>query len=194
MSEPFEPNPAPPTWTAVGPDDDAAPPPIPTWAKVLGVTALALLVVLAGLLGTALGRWSPTPAPSATPSPSPSPSFELTPPVQVGEFVAGDITESAGPAPLNQRIVRASYSDGTDRLLLVLTWPEEDIDTFVTGAGIEDAQELTAGTICGTSLDTDLPACARLSGDTGLLLLAVTEQRPTVVAALLSEFERALVD
>lgn len=184
-------------WKAVGGKADAPErPPIPLWAKALGLALIAAIIVLAGVLGASLGRSGPAPTASVSPSPSPSPSppFVLEPPVQVGEFVAGEPTESRGPAPLNQRIVQATYTDGTDRLLLVMTWPEESVDDFIAGAGIEGAEELTAGTMCGSSVDTGLPACARMYEDTGLLLLAVTEDiGPTVVAALLNEFERALI-
>lgn len=194
MSEAPTPNPS-STWTKVGDDKSATPPPpMPTWAKAAGLGLLALIMVLAGILGASLGRSGPAPTlePSESPSPSPTPPFELEAPVQVGEFVAGDVTETQGPAPLNQRIVRANYTDGTDKLLFVITWPEEDLDEFVAGAAIEGAEELTPGTMCGTSLDTEYSACARLSGDVGLMLLGVTELRPTVVAAFLTEFERAL--
>lgn len=195
MSDPLEPGSA--TWTAVDEPSEPTPPPMPTWAKAAGIALLAAIVILAGVLGASLGRSGPAPtlepSPSPSSSPSPTPAFRLEAPVQVGEFVAGEVNETRGPAPLNQRIIRADYSDGTDRLLLAITWPEEDVDDFVAGAGIEGAEELTAGTMCGTSLDTGFPACARLSGgDTGLLLLGVTEISPTVVAALLTEFERAL--
>lgn len=178
----------PETWTPV----DAAPPEPPQrrqwWVAAAGPALLVLLLVLGGLVGGALGR-SAVPK---DPSPGPEPSFAVDPPVQVGDMVRGEVTESSGPAPENQRIVRADYSDGVNKVIFVMTWPEDDVDSYLADAGIEGASAIGAGTLCGTSVDTSLPACGRIAQQTGLLLLAVTEHATSDVATLLGEFEAAV--
>lgn len=163
----------------------------PWWELAAGPAIVIVLLIVGALVGASLGRMSAAPASSS--SPSPSPSFALEPPVQVGDLVRGEITESEGPAPDNQRIVRADYSDGANRMIFVMTWPVTDASAFVSDAGVEGIVDSGGGTLCGTSIDTSLPACGRVLDGTGLLLLAVTEQATSDVAALLTDFEAAVV-
>ena len=178
----------PSTWTAVAAEEPAAPPQGPRWARLVGPAAAAALVVLGGIIGAGLGGATDGSAPGA----SPSPKLSMEPPVQVGEFVRGGVTESSGPAPENQRIVRADYSDGADKLVFVMTWPEDDLTAYVADAGVEETGEAMPGTICGTSVDSNFPACARITEETGLLLLAVTEQSEAAVLGMLGQFDAAV--
>ncbi|HSO69923.1 MAG TPA: hypothetical protein VLQ67_09815 [Arachnia sp.] len=174
-------------WTAVS--DDTTQPPAPWFGRLLGPAIAAALVVAGGLIGAGLGGATGS---SESPTPAPSPKLTMDPPVQVGDLVRGDVTESGGPAPENQRIVRADYSDGVNKVIFVMTWPEEDAATYVADAGVEDAAEVGGGTLCGLSVDTSLPACGRVTEETGLLLLAVTEHATQDLAVLLTEFQTAV--
>ncbi|HJE51851.1 MAG TPA: hypothetical protein K8V15_07720 [Tessaracoccus flavescens] len=193
MSEPSS-QPTPEGWKPAS-VEPPAPAPIPTWVKATALVLAALLVALAIVVGSSLGRSSrPQPSETPTESPTPSPSFVFEAPTAVGEFVAGEKVESEGPAPANQKIARANYFDGTDRLVFAMTWPVEDLSTFLTDAGIEAAAERpgTDGVMCGKSIDTNRAACATLEDDAALLLLAVTEVPETRLAPLLAEFSTAL--
>lgn len=182
------PTPARAAWTAVSDDDPK--PPAAWWERLLGPAIATALVVTGGLIGAGLGGADGA---SQPPTPSRSPKLTMSPPVQVGDLVRGDVSESTGPAPENQRIVRADYSDGANKVIFVMTWPEEDAVAYVTDAGIQDAVEtIGSGTLCGLSVDTSLPACGRVSQETGLLLLAVTEHATEDLAEILIEFERAV--
>ena len=88
--------------------------------------------------------------------------------------------------------MRADYSDGADKLIFVMTWPEEDLSAYVTDAGVQSANEAEPGTLCGTSIDTTFTACGRIKEETALLLLAVTEQTEPAVLHLLGEFDAAV--
>lgn len=180
---------APESWEPVSPADVVRP--RPWWVAAAGPALLVVLLVLGGIIGGALGRSVGTTSP--TPSSSPTPPYVMDPPIQVGDLVRGAVTESSGPAPENQRIVRADYSDGVNKVIFVMTWPEDDVSTYVADAGVEGANEVgRAGTLCGTSLDTSLPACGRISQGTGLLLLAVTEHATAELATQLAAFEDAV--
>lgn len=175
-------------WTAVS--DDTTQPPAPWWHRLLGPAIAAALVVAGGLIGAGLGGATGS---SQSPTHAPSPTLTMDPPVQVGDLVRGDVTASDGPAPENQRIVRADYSDGVNKVIFVMTWPQEDAATYVADAGVEGASAVGGGgTLCGLSVDTSLPACGRVTEETGLLLLAVTEHATEDLAALLTEFETAV--
>lgn len=161
------------------------------WRTVAGPIIVAVLMVVGGVVGASLGRSAGVPA-DVDHSASSSPTFVMDPPIQVGDLVRGEVTESSGPAPANQRIVRADYSDGANKFIFIMTWPEDSASTYVSDAGIENIVEVSAGTLCGTSVDTSLPACGLVSDGTGLLLLAVTEQDTAAVASALRDFEAAV--
>lgn len=176
------------TWTAVPVDETRIPPSAPRWASLVGPAIAGALVLAGGLIGAGLGAASVV----SEPEPTPSPKLSMDPPVQVGEFVRGKVTESTGPAPESQRIVRADYSDGADKLIFVMTWPEENLADYVADAGVESVAEVELGTLCGMSLDTSFSACGRIKEDTGLLLLAVTEQSESAVLDILGRFDSAV--
>lgn len=179
-------------WTAVSREEPARPP-LPASVKFGGLALLAVLLVAAVLGGIALGGGFRG---SASSSPTPTPAFSMELPVQVGDFVRGDATASQGPAPQNQDIVRADYSDGTNRVVVLLTFPEPDVISFLKDAGIDTSQltgQQTAGDgiHCGTSVDTGQEACALVDDSTGLLVLSLTENDEDV-HSLVSQFHEAL--
>lgn len=180
-------------WRPVAPGEHRARTPLPPAVKWGGLGILALLLVGAVLAGIAMGGGF---APADSPSPTPTPALAMEPPVQVGDFVRGELTESQGPAPAQQRIVRADYSDGAAKLVLLLTFPEHDVADFLLAAGIErpEAGEVVGldGVACGVSADTTRPACGKVVDNTGLLVVSLTDTGEAEVRELLSEFETSL--
>lgn len=189
------------------PVDASAPaphhPPLPRAVKIGGLAGLGVLLVAAILLGVALGGGFGDP--EHTPSASASPALNMELPVQVGDYVRGDITTSQGPAPDNKRIARADYSDGEHSVVVLLTFPETDLPDFLSAAGVETDQAsqsaspspsasvvLPPDVLCGPSLDTGKQACGRIVDNTGLLVATVTEQDEQAVEKLLEEFQQAV--
>ncbi|MBK7822173.1 MAG: hypothetical protein IPJ61_14215 [Tessaracoccus sp.] len=180
-------------WRPVAPEG-ARKAPLPPAVKYGGLGLLALLIVAAVVIGIALGGGFTPEEP--TPTPTPKPALLMDPPVQVGDFVRGELTTSEGPAPANQRIVRADYSDGTNKLVLLLTFPESDVADFLAAAGIEHPEggviELLEGVSCGVSADTTLPACGKVVDGTGILIVSLTDAEVGDVRERLNDFTTAL--
>ena len=184
---------APPAVTDPTPLMDAAipdpPPPIPLWVKIAGLGGVAVLLVLSLWLGLTLGAPGPTASPST--KPSPSATWELAAPQQVGDFVQGEVSESMDPAIEERRIITSGYSDGTDRIVVVLSRPEPDIRTYLANAAISDVTEVGEAS-CGTSSDTGAPVCVRIVDDSAVMVLGLTEQSHTVLAGNVEAFIQAL--
>ena len=181
-------------WRPVAPSGSPPRRPLPPAVKYGGLALLALLLVAAVLIGIALGGGFTSPEPEPTKPPTPALSME--PPVQVGDFVRGSLTNSEGPAPDHQRIVRADYSDGSNKLVLLLTFPETDVADFLTAAGIEHPEggvvDLIEGVSCGVSADTTRPACGKVVENTGILVVSLTEADEQDVRTHLTDFTTAL--
>jgi hypothetical protein len=181
-------------WRPVAPSAGATRRPLPPAVKYGGLALLALLLVAAVLIGIALGGGFTPKEPEPTKPPTPALSME--PPVQVGDFVRGDLATSEGPAPAHQRIVRADYSDGTNKLVLLLTFPETDVADFLAAAGVEHPEggvvELLEGVSCGVSADTSRPACGKVVENTGILVVSLTDAEEQDVHTRLTEFADVL--
>lgn len=173
-----------------GPVADAglpdAPPPMPTWVKWTGIVAVAVLLLLALWLGLSLGGTTP----AETESPSPSPTVEAWPleaPQVVGDLVRGDDSESEDPAIPGRIIISADYSDGTNKIALSLSRPEDDLRNYLANAGITAVSEVGTSS-CGTYTDIDATACVRIADETAITVVGLTEQNPQELAALVDEF------
>lgn len=179
-------------WKAVAPSQEAggAVPPMPGWVKPALVGGVLALALGAGLVGGYLG--SPDGALSPSPSVSPSPPWPMEPPVVVGDYVRGQVSngnETPGP-----QVAQADYTDGEHTVVLVMTWPEADVADFLTHAGIVDTVETAAGSdrYCGVSEDTGEAGCGEVVDEAGLLLVSVSEQSPEAVSELLDRFKEEL--
>lgn len=164
------------------------PPPIPRVVKVVGLALVAALMVLAAWLGLSLGSGGPTPTPTP---PTPTPElWPLDPPVVVGEMVRGDVVTDT-PAGTNRTVVRADYSDGTDRLVLVLTRPESDVTSHLEDAGVTGAAPNGTAT-CGRSVDSGDPVCATVTDETAVMLLSFGGHSTGELADLVEEYSSIL--
>lgn len=168
-----------------------APPPIPTWVKWTGLGGVAVLLLLALWLGMTLGAPGPSASPTPSATPEPTPAWPLAAPQVVGEFVQGEESESMDPADENRRIVRSTYSDGTDRLVLLLSRPESDLRSYLSNAGVSQVSEVGESS-CGTSADTGSEVCVRIVDETAIMLVGLTDQTQDVLAGDLADFYEVL--
>lgn len=166
-------------------DQPAEKPPVPTPVTVAIVLIAVGLVVGAFLLGRALAGGGNEEQPT-------DPSAPLVAPAAIDSFQVSETAAPTAAPDVGKDVVRATYTDGTDRILLILSRPETDLTAFLSAAGIEGAEaregeaspEATP-TVCGRSTDTQLAACGRLVGDTGQLLVAVSDVDSATLGELL---------
>lgn len=185
-----ESSPKEPTWQpadqsqAEGPVQESPPaeqpPPLPLAVKIIGLLAGAGLIALAAWIGITLGE-GPEPE---------EPLWPLFAPSQVGDYIAGAVTESPVPTDEERSILRASYADGQNRVALLMSRPETDLTAYLANAGVEDT--IPSGQneedLCGTSVDTGLMVCGRIVDETGILMVGLTEQDEDTLGPLLNEF------
>lgn len=177
-------------------------PPIPT---LFTITAVLLAVALVGgsyLLGQEIGS-SPTPTPTASQPAGPKV------PAKLGGYTLSKADTPSKEPDSGSQIARGSYTDGTNQFVVILSRPVEDLEQFMTDAGIKDLQEAggeaaassseSEGTdatqMCGRSTDTTFAACGRLvrsdqNGTTGQLIVATTDLSPDAVRELLGQIPR----
>ncbi len=160
--------------------------PLPRPVILAGVLVTVLLVVLAGWIGS----WVAGPGPGESSSPMTA-TWALDPPKLVGDLVRGEVTKTNDPANADHTIVRTDYTDGTTKVVLILSRPETDLGVFLTDAGVPDSYDV-GSTKCGTSTDTNSPVCAMVTDDTGLMIVGLTGQEPGTLAKILLDFHDAL--
>ncbi|WP_297740688.1 hypothetical protein [uncultured Tessaracoccus sp.] len=177
-------------------------PPIPTLFTIAAVLVAVALIGGAYLLGRSIG--TPT-----APKPSATPSATLTLPQQLEGYTLSTTGAPSMAPGTSQQILRGDYTDGSNQLIVVLTRPVDDLEKFMTDAGVTDLQGVEPGTstspdatggsgateMCGRSTDTTFAACGRMvSADglptTGQLVVATTELQPETLRALLAQIPR----
>lgn len=163
-------------------------PPIPRWAKLAGAGGVVVLLTLAAWLGLSLGGGLPEGGPSA----EPTATWALEPPQVVDDLVRGDVTPTTNPAFPDQTVVRADYTDGKARLVLILSRPQSDVDDFLDDAGVEDLAS-TGDMRCGTSGDTGGAVCAQVVDETAIMLAGLSGQDADTLSLLLLRFTEELV-
>ncbi|WP_296137393.1 hypothetical protein [uncultured Tessaracoccus sp.] len=171
-------------------------PPVPTLFTVVAVLLAVAVIAGAYVLGRQLGA-------PATPEPSPTPTPAPTLPEQLGQF-ALSASEPPSTAPGSEKhVVQGNFTDGTDKIVVLLTRPEPSLEPFLTDAGVTDLQTVGASTspspssdggdvMCGKSVDTGHAACGRLvvdeaTGNTGQVVFAATDLSTDDVRALLEQ-------
>ncbi|WP_297745759.1 hypothetical protein [uncultured Tessaracoccus sp.] len=188
-------------------------PPIPTLFTIAAVLVAVALIGGSYLLGRDLGA-STAPTPSATPPPA-----ALTLPQQLEGYTLSKAGEPSTAPDMSQQILRGEYTDGSNQFIVVLTRPVDDVEKFMTDAGVTDLQGVGDGApssphasdggsssphssggsgaaeMCGRSTDTTFAACGRLVSaeglpTTGQLIVATTELPPETLRALLAQIPR----
>lgn len=166
-----------------------AKPAVPTPVTIALVLVGVALVIGAFLLGRSLGT-------AEEPTTTTSEIAPLAAPESLKAFQKGEESDpSTGP---DKEIVRANYTDGTDKILLVLSRPEADLEKFLADAGINDLQQQAdkpggdevSPTLCGKSADTGFAACGRINGGVGELIVGATEMQAATLVELLEELQR----
>lgn len=167
----------------------APPPPLPGWVKAGG--AILGLAILAGAswAGFTLGT-SPTPEPSPTAT-QVIREWQMEPPVSVQDWVRGEVETPPPVEGQNRTVIRADYSTGQERLVLVLSRTELDLNQYLSDANIGNTRPV-GHSICGTSLDTGSPVCARLADETGILIAGRDAQTHEELAPIVDEFYWAM--
>lgn len=173
----------------------SAKPPIPTYVTI--VAAVVALVLIVG--AHQFGRWLGTPQePDETPA--------LTAPeapAQIGDYALGQTQEPTSAPGTSTLVTRGNYTDGTDRLVLLLMRPQQDLERFLADGGVTDVQRVQSSgepspddasavaqgalVLCGKSTDSGFAACGRLVDETGQLLYAATDVPAEELAALLGQ-------
>ncbi|RMB61494.1 hypothetical protein [Tessaracoccus antarcticus] len=165
-------------------------PRMPTAVKVGGIALVAVLLLLAAWLGLTLGG-SGEPEPSPTPTVEETP-WELAPPVTIGNLVQGETTTTPRGTQGDRDIVRSDYSDGTNKVVLLLSRPEDDLASYLKDTGIEKTEPV-GDTTCGFSVDNNnIPVCARLVDNTAITVAGLTDQKFPELATLVNSFYSAM--
>ena len=184
-------------------------PPIPTAVTIVAVLLAVALIAGAFVYGRILG--TPEPEPSPTPTPP------LTAPETLGGLALTEQETPEPVAGVEKELVRGTYTDGTTRVALALSRPETDVEAFLTDAGITNLQEKPdapsapkpepspspseeapeespspttppkSEVMCGSSSDTNLPACAQISNEEARLVLALTDVEEQQLLTMLNE-------
>lgn len=171
-------------------DDASAPPPMPIAVKIIGAVIVVLLLAGASWLGLSLG------APEPTPSPSPSPTetireWPLTAPTVHEDWVQGETSTMEPVEGTERTVVTSAYSNGAERIVLVLSRPETDITGYFADANIGERQEV-GDSSCGLSQDTGLPLCVQILDETALLVAGTDGQSYQELDGLVEEFYLAI--
>lgn len=169
-----------------------AKPPVPTSVTIVVVLVAVALVVGAFFLGRYL-------AGDASGEPTEVATLPLAAPDAIGAFQLAESSSPSTAADVGKELVRATYTDGSDRVLLVLSRPETELGEFLVAAGIEELGEVegseaspgaTSITLCGRSADTGNAACGRLAQGAGELLVGLTEVPSEQLSTMLDELHR----
>ncbi len=164
-------------------------PPIPRAVKVGGAILIVAILGLASWLGLTLG--SSTPSATVTASPPPR-EWPLDPPSTHGDWVRGDYNTQPPVEGQDRVVVSASYADGAQRIVLLLSRPELDLEQYLADANIGQIETVGQDT-CGRSQDTDAPLCVRITDDTAIMVAGLDQQDFTQLSGLVEEFHGVLV-
>lgn len=178
-----------------------AKPPVPTLFTIVAVLLAVALVGGSYLLGRELG----TPA---SPSPSAPAPAALEVPKQLGGYTLAESQDTDPTPKAGQEVARGNYTDGKNKLVLLMVRPQQELEKFLTDGGVSDLQEMpsegdetsasasASGSpsqapvpelMCGKSSDTGFAACGKLVDGVGQLLYAATDVPQDQLAKLLLE-------
>ncbi|MDO5092281.1 MAG: hypothetical protein Q4D79_02490 [Propionibacteriaceae bacterium] len=173
-----------PEWRKVDTEEDDEPddkPPLPLAVKIGGILLIGVVLVVAGWLGLSIGGSGP---------PDHSNLWAVKPPIQIGDFVAKDVKDTS-PADRSRSVSTANYSDGTSKFVLVVSRYEVSMPGIVENTGLANPVKVGNAT-CGTTVDTNLPACVRIVDFTGVLVAGLSGQDPETLVTTLDSVTTAL--
>ncbi len=167
-------------------------PSIPRGVKIVGLLIVIVLLLLSVWLGLSLGR-------SGAEAPTPTPSvdkalWDLEAPTQVGSLVRGDVNTTPGTTTGDRDILTATYTDGTDTVVLLLSRPENDLNTYLEDVNVTDPEPVQGADdiSCGNSADNAVPFCARIVDDTAIAVAGLSEQDYAALTSLVDSFYEEL--
>lgn len=163
-------------------------PPIPRAVKVAGALMIVAVLGLASWLGLTLG--SSGPAQTVTASPPP-PEWPLDPPSVHGDWVRGDYSTQPPVEGQERVVVSAGYADGEQRIVLLLSRPETNLEEYLADANIGQTEVVGPDT-CGRSQDTDTPVCVRIADETAIMVAGLDQQGFPQLGRLVDEFHSVL--
>lgn len=105
---------------------------MPGWVKIVGPIGIVVLLVLAGLIGGSIAKSGN----KTDQEPSATATWSLEPPQVVGDLVRGDSTSTPDPGDPEKEMIRTNYSNGEDKVVLVLVRPQEELSSFLADAGV----------------------------------------------------------
>lgn len=165
-------------------DDDAehnGKPPIPMVVKLIGLGLVVVVLVLAALLGLWFAGGKPS---------THAARWSTKPPVQIGNFVVGDVKDESSPNR-SQAVVTAQYSDGASKFVLVTSRSEISAPGFAESIGLTNPTKV-GKSVCGTTADTNVPACLRIVDFTGILVAGLSGQDNETLAKTVDTVYEAL--
>lgn len=169
-------------------------PSIPRAVKIIGIMIVLVLLLLSVWLGLSLGR-SGTNSPDPTPTPTVDEALcHLEAPTQVGRLVRGDVKSTPKASDDDRDILTTTYTDGTDKIVLVLSCPEKKLSSYLENAGVPNAEpvEGSDGISCGILSDDDIPVCARIFDDTAIAVAGLSEQGFPSLTSLVKSFHEEM--
>ncbi len=168
------------------------PPSIPRGVKIVGLLIVLVLLLLSLWLGLSLGRAGSN-EPASTPSIDET-LWDLEAPTQMGPLVRGEVNTTPRASNGDRDILTTTYTDGTDKVILVLSRPEDDLTTYLEDAGVPEPESVVGsdGIRCGTSSDNEIPVCARVVDDTAIAVAGLSEQDFPTLASLVDAFYEEL--
>lgn len=163
-------------------------PPIPRAVKVVGALLIVAILGLASWLGLTLGSSEPPEVVTASPAPV---EWPLDPPSVHGNWVRGDFNTQPPVEGQERVVVSANYADGSQRIVLLLSRPEADLQEYLTDANVGQTEEVGQDT-CGRSQDTDAPVCVRIADDTAIMVAGLDQQSFQQLSQMVDEFHTVL--
>lgn len=179
-------------WSPVDKSDRApaqsVAPPIPRPVKVAGALVIVAILGLASWLGLTLG--SSVPSETVTAS-APAPEWPLDPPSVHGDWVRGDYSTQPPVEGQERVVVSAGYADAEQRIVLLLSRPEVDLQEYLNDANVHQTEVVGPHT-CGRAQDTDTPVCVRIADETAIMVAGLDQQGFPQLSRLVDEFHTVL--
>ena len=151
-------------------------PPIPRFAKVIGVVGAVVLLVVTVWVSVVISGMG-------KPRADASPAWDLRLPTQIGDFANDGVKESAAPSG-EGTILRSNYSDGNSQFMLLLQRPAPELDSYLSSSGITNLTSVHDAS-CGIYDKEQMPVCARVIEKTVIMVMGFSGQNNETLADLI---------